>query len=53
MTFTELSCTHIRLKIVEYAASVWNTASAGLEHDVERVQRRFTKRIHGLDQQPY
>lgn len=37
MTFTELSSTHTRLNIVEYAASVWNTASAGLEHDVERI----------------
>lgn len=44
--------TYIR-PILEYAAPVWNTASAGLDHDVERVQRRFTKRIHGLNQQSY
>lgn len=38
---------------MEYAALVWNTASADFEHYVEQVQRRFTKHIHELDQQPY
>jgi hypothetical protein len=41
--------TYIR-PIVEYAAPAWTLLVTGL---VERVQGRFTKRMHELDQQPY
>jgi hypothetical protein len=34
--------------ILEYGSTVWNPSSAGLTQDIERVQRRFTKRLRGL-----
>ena len=34
--------------MLEYASAVWNPSSVGMVQDIERVQRRFTKRLRGL-----
>ena len=31
--------------IIEYVSTVWNPSSIGLNQEVERVQRRLTKRL--------
>ena len=31
--------------IIEYASTVWNPSSIGLNREVEQVQRRLTKRL--------
>jgi ribonuclease P/MRP protein subunit RPP40 len=49
---TKLFTTYVR-PMLEYVAPVWNTASATLERDIERVQRRLTKRMHGLQLMSY
>jgi hypothetical protein len=43
----KLYTTYVR-PIVEYLTVIWNPESVSLSDSVERVQRRFTKRIHGL-----
>ena len=39
--------------ILEYASVVWNPTRIGLQKDLERVQRRFTRRLRGLRDMPY
>ena len=34
--------------MLEYACAIWNPSSVGMVQDIERVQRRFTKRLRGL-----
>jgi hypothetical protein len=48
----KLYTTYVR-PIVEYLTVIWNPESVSLSDSVERVQRRFTKRIHGLRWLPY
>ena len=33
--------------ILEYVSTVWNPPSIGMVQDIDRVQRRFTKRLQG------
>ena len=39
--------------ILEYVSPVWNPTTIGLQNDLERVQRRFTKRLRGLGDMSY
>ena len=39
--------------IMKYASAVWNPLCVGLENDLEKVQRRFTKRLYSLHLMPY
>ena len=38
---------------MEYASAVWNPLCVGLDNDLEKVQRRFTKRLYSLHLMPY
>ena len=38
---------------MEYASAVWNPLCVGLDNDIEKVQRRFTKRLYNLHLMPY
>ena len=49
---TVLYTTHIR-PLLEYAPSVWNTGYVGDSQILESVQRRWTKRVRGLEDTPY
>jgi hypothetical protein len=39
--------------MLEYASSLWSPVGTGLVRDIERVQRRFTKRLPGLRSMTY
>ena len=39
--------------ILEYVFPVWNPITVGLQKDLERVQRRFTKKLFGLGDMSY
>jgi len=45
-------CTYVR-PILEYCAPVWSPHHKGLADKIEKVQRRFTKRIYGLSNLSY
>ena len=34
--------------MLEYVSAVWNPFSVSMGQDIDRVQRRFTKRLRGL-----
>ena len=48
----DLYTSHIRPKI-EYASSVWNVGYKGDDKKLERLQRRWTRNIHGLENLQY
>ena len=48
----ELFVTHIR-PIMDYASCLWNTGYVGDLRKLESIQRRWTKRISGLESQNY
>ena len=48
----KLYIAYVRL-ILEYVSSVWNPTMIGLQNNLERVQRRFTKRLRGLSDRSY
>ncbi len=48
----KLYTTYVR-PFVEYLTVIWNPDSVSLSDSVERIQRSFTKRIHGLRWRPY
>lgn len=39
--------------VLEYASVIWSPSTISLQQDIERVQRRFTKRLHGMRPLPY
>ena len=39
--------------LIEYCCSVWSPSKLGLIDKLENVQRRFTKRLHGLQHLSY
>ena len=39
--------------VLEYASVIWSPSTTSLQQDIERVQRRFTKRLHGMRPLPY
>lgn len=43
---------HVR-PILEYGSSVWNTGYLGDLRQLERVQRRWTRVVRGLEESPY
>ena len=49
---TTLFVTHIR-PILDFCSTVWNTGYIGDMKMLEQVQRRWTKRIDGLTNEPY
>ena len=51
-TLVSAYTTYVR-PVLEYASSIWSPSYLYLIDKLERVQRRFTKRIPGLDQMSY
>ena len=49
---TTLFVTHIR-PILDFCSTVWNTGYVGDMKMLEQVQRRWTKKIDGLENEPY
>ena len=53
LTFLKkLYVTYVR-PILEHVSPVWNSTKIGLQNDLERVQRRFTKRLRELGDMSY
>ena len=48
----KLYLAYVRL-ILDYASVIWNPSAVGLEDDIERIQRRFSKSINLLNSVSY
>ena len=52
MVLVRAFCTYVR-PILEYCTPVWSPHHIGLDDKIEKVQRRFTKRIYGFSNLSY